>query len=67
MASKRYAQVNEYCVACGSCTKVCPLSAIAIWKGVFAQIDEKLCVGCGKCTQECPAGAIQLKNREVPK
>lgn len=65
MASKRYAQVNEYCVACGSCVKVCPMSAILIWKGVTAQINKNLCVGCGKCTGECPAGAIELKDREV--
>ena len=65
MASKRYAQVNEYCVACGSCVKVCPMTAISIWKGITAQINKNLCVGCGKCTAECPAGAIELKDREV--
>ncbi len=64
MASKRYAQADEYCVACGSCVKVCPMSAISIWKGVTAQIDINRCVGCGKCKLECPAGAITLKNRE---
>lgn len=65
MASKRYAQVNDYCVACGSCIKVCPMSAISIWKGVTAQVSPNSCVGCGKCSSECPAGAIELKNREV--
>lgn len=65
MASKRYAQVNEYCVACGSCVNTCPMSAISIWKGVTAQIHSTRCVGCGKCASECPAGAIELKNREV--
>ncbi len=65
MASKRFAQVGEFCVACGSCIKVCPMSAIQIWKGVVAQIDPNRCVGCGKCAGECPAGTIELKNREV--
>lgn len=65
MASKRYAQVSDYCVACGSCVKVCPMTALSIWKGVIASVDSALCVGCGKCAKECPAGAIQLKNREV--
>lgn len=64
MASKRFAAVGEYCVACGSCLKVCPMSAITIWKGVTARIDPALCVGCGKCAKECPAGTIELKNRE---
>ena len=65
MASKRYAAVNEYCVACGSCVKVCPMSAISVWKGVVAKVDSDKCVGCAKCAAECPAGAIELKNREV--
>ncbi len=65
MASKRYAHVGEYCVACGSCVKVCPMSALSIWKGVVAQVDKSLCVGCGKCVKECPAGTIELKDREV--
>lgn len=67
MASKRYAQVNEYCVACGSCMKVCPRSAISIWKGISALVNKELCIGCGKCASECPAGAILLKEREVQK
>lgn len=65
MLSKRFAQVGTYCVACGSCIKVCPMSAISIWKGVAAQVNVDRCVGCGKCVRECPAGTIELKDREV--
>lgn len=65
MASKRYAQVGDYCVACGSCVKVCPMGALSIWKGVVAQVEKDICVGCGKCVKECPAGTIELKEREV--
>ena len=64
MASKRFAAAGEYCVACGSCLKVCPMGAISIWKGVKAVIKPELCVGCGRCVNECPAGAIELYNRE---
>ncbi len=65
MASKRFAQVGDYCVACGSCVKVCPLSAIHIWKGIIARIDTSRCVGCGKCAAECPAGTIDILAREA--
>ena len=65
MASKRYAQVGEHCVACGCCVKVCPMSAITVWRGVTAQADRIRCVGCGKCVRECPAGTISLVEREV--
>ena len=64
MASKRFAEVGVYCVACGSCLKVCPKGAISIWRGVTAQVDPELCVGCGKCARECPAGTIDMKMRE---
>ena len=64
MASKRFAEIGEYCVACGSCVKVCPMGAISIWKGVQAQVDMQRCIGCGKCARECPAGTIALRNRE---
>lgn len=65
MASKRYALVGEGCVSCGSCLKVCPRSALSVWKGVTAVVREDLCVGCGKCVRECPAGIIELRDREV--
>ena len=65
MRSKRFALVDPaYCVACGCCVKVCPLSAIAVWRGVTAQADPSRCVGCGKCVRECPAGTISLTERE---
>ncbi len=65
MASKNIAVVNSYCVACGSCVKVCPMQAITIYKGIIANIDYNRCVGCAKCIKECPAGAIDLKERGV--
>ena len=35
---------KEYCVACGSCVKVCPLQIITIEGGVFANINFEKCV-----------------------
>lgn len=63
---KRKAIVDkEYCVACGSCVKVCPLGIINIEQGVFANIDENKCVGCGKCAKTCPASVISIQKVEV--
>ena len=52
------------CVACGSCVKVCPLGAISIYKGIYAQVDEAKCVGCGKCAVACPASIVNIVARE---
>ena len=51
------------CVACGCCEKVCPLEAISIYKGIYAQVDIEKCIGCGKCEKECPASIITVEVR----
>ena len=59
---KRKAIVDQkYCVACGCCAKVCPKSATAIQRGIYAVIDESLCIGCGKCKAACPASVIEMR------
>lgn len=64
--AKRKAKVRTAeCVACGCCIKVCPRDAIAIPKGIFAQVNEGLCVGCGKCVKECPASIISLEEAAI--
>ena len=57
---KAFVQTAE-CVACGCCVKVCPKSAIEIWRGIMAKVNMEKCVGCGKCAKECPASAIQIE------
>jgi len=52
---------QDLCVACGCCVKVCPLSAISIYKGLHADVNMNKCVGCGKCTKECPASVITIR------
>lgn len=60
--SKRNAVVDQgLCVACGCCVKVCPLSAIHVFHGVYAVVDPHRCVGCGKCAKECPASVIHIQ------
>lgn len=62
---KRKASVSiRECVACGCCIKVCPKNAIAIPKGIYAEINPESCVGCGKCAKECPASVITLEVTE---
>ncbi|MGG5460526.1 4Fe-4S binding protein [Clostridium sp. B9] len=56
---------TSLCVACGACTKVCPLSAITINKGIHAEIDLNKCVGCSKCAGECPASIIEINESEA--
>ncbi len=58
---KRKAQVSkDYCVACGACTYACPIGAIKVVEGVFAEVDQDKCVGCSKCANVCPASTIEM-------
>ena len=60
--AKKVAVVNQrLCVACGCCTSACKLGAIAVCKGIYAQVDSTRCVGCGMCAKECPASIITLE------
>lgn len=61
--NRKIAQVDSYCVACGTCVKECPLQAITIFRGLNAVIDADKCVGCGRCSRICPASSIQIVNR----
>ncbi len=59
---KRKASVDtKYCVACGVCQKVCPFGAIAVYKGIYAEVNIDKCVGCSKCVKACPASVIEIK------
>ena len=61
--SKRLAQVGRECVACGTCVKVCPRTAIRVASGVTARVDGARCVGCGRCAKVCPADVIDMVER----
>ncbi|MGI6576968.1 MAG: DUF362 domain-containing protein [Eubacteriales bacterium] len=61
---RKAAVVQEDCVACGCCMKICPRSAINIVKGIFAEVEFEKCIGCSKCVKECPASIITIT--EVP-
>lgn len=60
--TRKKAHVNRnLCVACGACSKVCPLEAISVYKGIYAKVNYDKCVGCSKCAKECPASIIEIR------
>ena len=64
MARKLAQLPQKRCVACGCCAKACPLGAVTVYRGLYAQVDAGRCVGCGKCAAVCPAEIITLASRE---
>jgi electron transfer flavoprotein alpha subunit len=55
--------LNEVCVGCGLCVKVCPFGAIAM-ENEKAVIDYDKCNFCGACVDACKFNAIELKTIE---
>lgn len=64
---KKAQVIKSNCVACGACANVCPLGAIKVVSGVFAEVDQNKCVGCSKCVNICPASTIEIITREEVK
>jgi ferredoxin/flavodoxin len=56
--------VDEKCVTCGICAKVCPAANISVTDNVL--FAEK-CEGCLGCVHLCPNNAIHLKNERSDK
>ena len=52
---------RDECVACGACVNVCPVGAISVYKGIWADFDAGRCIGCSKCEAVCPASAISME------
>ena len=53
--------VNEACIKCGICAKICPADNIKVTNHVE---DLHHCEGCLGCLHGCPENAIHLKNEQ---
>lgn len=49
--------LENQCIGCTHCMKVCPTGAIRVIEGL-ARINDNRCVDCGMCLRSCPVKAI---------
>ncbi|MEE9524353.1 MAG: 4Fe-4S binding protein [Thermodesulfovibrionales bacterium] len=50
--------VEEKCIGCNTCMKVCPVNAASGEMKKTHSIDQSSCIGCGICVERCPKQAI---------
>jgi len=55
--------INEKCIGCHACFKVCPSDAIAGKPKELYTIDQEKCIQCGACYQICNYDAIDRVKR----
>jgi len=57
----QYCIIEEKCVGCTACVRVCPTNAIIGEKKMPHVIKQDLCIKCGACVEKCKFNAIITK------
>ncbi len=57
--------IEDSCIACGKCIKVCPTDAITGEKKKVHVLDQDKCIVCGSCVEVCPTDSIQVEPLKV--
>ncbi|MHC1705315.1 MAG: [Fe-Fe] hydrogenase large subunit C-terminal domain-containing protein [Tenuifilaceae bacterium] len=58
--SQLFEIIQESCINCYACVRVCPVKAIEVKGGRnYAKILPERCIGCGSCLNICPVNAIK--------
>jgi NADH-quinone oxidoreductase subunit F len=55
----KFEVIQEKCVKCGQCYKVCPVGAVEWKKKEYAAINKEKCTKCKSCIMACEFGAIE--------
>jgi NADH-quinone oxidoreductase subunit F len=55
-----YRIIEDKCVGCGLCKRVCPANAISGKTRELHEINSDICVKCGKCFEVCKFKAVVI-------
>jgi len=55
----------QFCIQCGECIDVCPVSALYQDKQGVVRVKKSLCVGCMSCVGFCPYGVMHFDTEQA--
>ncbi len=58
---RNYIRVEDSCIGCGTCAKVCPMSNITVDREARSITLAQNCLACLACTHNCPTNSIRLR------
>jgi NAD-dependent dihydropyrimidine dehydrogenase PreA subunit len=61
----KYEVVEDKCIGCTACSRVCPVNCISGEVKKVHTIDQEACIRCGACYSSCKFSAIKRVLREV--
>ncbi len=61
---KNFVTIEETCISCGVCSRVCPVNNIVVDKEAKTVTFGDYCISCFACTHNCTVNCIRMKGEK---